>query len=81
MEELLSRLRPGMTGVVRSLHDSGRNLAERLRDLGLTEGTPVTCAMTAPLGDPAAYRFRGTVIALRQADAAVVSVETGEEAI
>lgn len=75
MKQSLADLRPGQTGVVLTLNDGGRNLALRLHDLGLTAGTPVTCTLTAPLGDPAAYRFRGSLIALRRADASVVSVD------
>ena len=45
----------------------------RLEDLGLVEGTRITCLMTNPMGDPKAYLIRGAVIALRGEDAVTVS--------
>ena len=45
------------------------SMKERLRDLGITEGTHICCVMISPLGDPKAYSVRGTVIALRREDA------------
>jgi ferrous iron transport protein A len=54
--------------------------AERLRALGLTDGTKVTKLRAAPSGDPAAYLFRGAVIALRNADAAKIAVVPGDGA-
>ena len=37
----------------------------RLLDLGFVPGTVVEPIRRSPLGDPTAYRIRGTVIALR----------------
>ena len=42
----------------------------RLRDIGLIPGTPVVCVGRSPLGDPAAYRIRGAVFAMRKTDCA-----------
>lgn len=47
-------------------------MRRRLEDIGLTEGSRVTCLMKSPLGDPKAYRIQGAVIALRDRDAATV---------
>ncbi len=66
----LTRLSPGQRGKVLYIHGNGG----RLRDLGFVEGETVTCLFTAPLGDPTAYLARGTVIALRAGDAALVEV-------
>ena len=44
-------------------------IKDRLEDLGLQVGSRVCCLGAAPLGDPRAYLIRGSVIALRQADA------------
>lgn len=44
-------------------------MKRRLEDLGVVSGTRMTFVMPAPLGDPRAYRIRGAVIALRNADA------------
>ena len=43
--------------------------------MGLIPGTWVTCRGRAPAGDPAAYAFRGCVVALRARDAAAVALE------
>ena len=50
-------------------------MRRRLLDLGLIPGTWVTCRGRAPAGDPAAYAFRGCVVALRAKDAAAVALE------
>ena len=50
-------------------------MRRRLLDLGLIPGTWVTCRGQAPAGDPAAYAFRGCVVALRARDAAAVALE------
>lgn len=67
----LTHLVPGQRGVVLNIRKNGG----RLRDLGFVEGESVTCLFAAPLGDPTAYLARGTVIALRAGDAALVEVE------
>jgi len=54
----LTRLEPGYSARSR-----------RLQDIGFIPGTAVTCLQRSPLGDPTAYRIRGTVIALRREDA------------
>lgn len=48
------------------------SMRRRLEDLGVVEGTDITCLMASPLGDPRAYQIRGAVIALRREDAAAV---------
>lgn len=50
-------------------------MRRRLLDLGLTPGTWVECELKSPSGDPAAYRIRGALIALRRKDAALVLAE------
>lgn len=50
-------------------------MRRRLLDLGLIPGTWVECELKSPSGDPAAYRIRGALIALRRRDAALVLVE------
>lgn len=66
----LNQLKPGEEAVVTGI--SGEN--RRLRDLGLIEGTKVKCVLKSPLGDPAAYKIRGAVIAIRREDAADIKV-------
>ena len=72
----LSQLKPGERAVVTGIAES--SLTRRLRDLGLTDGTPVVCVMQSPLGEPCAYAFRGSVMAIRKRDADGVSVRHGE---
>lgn len=55
--------------------DSGGAERRRLMDLGLTPGTVVRIEQTSPLGDPTAYRIRGSVIALRRSQARGIRVE------
>ena len=62
----------GERAVVCGFSDSDRNIAGRLRDIGVMEGTVIECVGRSPLGDPAAYRIRGAVIALRREDADAV---------
>ncbi len=50
------------------------DMSRRLTQLGFTPGTRVACELTAPVGDPAAYRVRGALIALRRRDAGQVRV-------
>lgn len=51
-------------GIVASIKAEGF-LRGRLLDLGFVPGTVVEPVRRSPLGDPTAYRIRGTVIALR----------------
>lgn len=52
----------------------------RLAELGFLPGTRVYCELISPAGDPAAYRVRGALIALRRRDADTVWVTgRGEE--
>lgn len=44
-------------------------LRRRLRDMGLIEGTGITCILISPCGNPKAYNIRGAVIAIRNEDA------------
>ena len=46
----------------------------RLEDLGFLVGTSVRVDRRAALGDPTIYELRGTRIALRKADAALIEV-------
>ena len=52
----------------------GLDMARRLTQLGFLPGTRVECELISPAGDPAAYRVRGALIALRAGDAGEVMV-------
>jgi len=70
----LHALSRGERGRVKALQ-AGGSIEMRLRDLGVIEGTLITCLGKSPLGDPTAYQIRGAVIALRKEDAAKVLIE------
>ena len=73
MELPLSALTAGEGAYISRLAGEG-HMTRRLAQLGFTPGTRVVCELTAPAGDPSAYRVRGALIALRRGDAAQVSV-------
>lgn len=70
----LAALREGEDARVTELQ-AQNGMRRRLLDLGLTPGTRVECELISPSGDPAAYRIRGALIALRRRDAALVLTE------
>lgn len=61
----LDQLQPGQTATVTALHSAGLN-RRRMLDMGILPGTTITVEMRSPLGDPTAYRVRGSVVALRR---------------
>ena len=72
-ETTLDRLPLGCRAIVCGICASGADL-RRLLDLGLIDGTEIEPVLLSPSGDPRAYRFRGAVIALRNADARAIRV-------
>ena len=74
METTMNRLREGQSARITSLGLTGE-LRRRLLDFGLIEGTQVACLRVSPAGSPKLYRVRGTRLALRTKDAALVRVE------
>lgn len=70
----LSSLAPGESARVLALKCEGL-ARRRLLDLGITPGTVIECAYTAPLGEPTAYRVRGAQIALRAEQADQIEIE------
>ncbi len=73
----ISSLRIGESGVIKSLC-AEENIKRRLLDIGLIEGTKISCVLKSPSGDPLAYLIRGAVIALRKEDTAKILVNTKE---
>lgn len=69
----LSTLQRGERGIVHQIELSG-SMRRRLQDIGLIQGTTITCLQKSPLGEPIAYLIRGAVIALRQEDSCYVEV-------
>ena len=70
----LDQLKEGESAGVVKLYCLG-SIRRRLQDMGLVSGSRVTSLGRSPLGDPAAYRVRGAVIALRRDDARAVTVQ------
>lgn len=81
-EEYLTSLQVGESGKVLGLSPACRGQERRrLLDLGFVPGTKVLAEMKSPGGDPTAYRVRGTLIALRQEQAALIQISTPTSAI
>jgi DtxR family Mn-dependent transcriptional regulator len=73
----LTALKPGRSGIVHRLEDALQGFTRRrLLDLGLTPGAEITTEYASFLGDPVAYRVRGSLIALRREQARHVLVRT-----
>jgi DtxR family Mn-dependent transcriptional regulator len=71
----LTALEPGRSGIVHRLDDALQGFTRRrLLDLGLTPGAEITTEFASFLGDPVAYRVRGSLIALRRDQARHVLV-------
>ena len=51
------------------------SVKRRLLDLGLTPGTKIVPLFISPSGDPTAFEFRGTVIAIRKEDTMLIDLE------
>ena len=70
----LSIVPEGKTVKVRELLTTG-SMRRRLLDMGLIEGTRISCLQKSPAGDPVAYLIRGAVIALRSEDSSQILVD------
>lgn len=77
MKRKMSELKPGQSGRVTELHNTG-DIRRRLLDLGFTSGSVVRCIGKSPLGDPTAFSVKGTVIAIRRADSEKITVAAEE---
>ncbi|MCC6445992.1 MAG: FeoA domain-containing protein [Armatimonadetes bacterium] len=72
----LSSLKIGERRRVVGLDSACQGLTRRrFLDLGLTPGTVIEPVMQSPLGEPTAYRIRGSRIALRREQADLILVE------
>lgn len=69
----LSDINVGETAIVERLCTHGA-MRRRLLDIGLCDGTRVSCVGRSPMGDPSAYLIRGAVIAIRSCDGKRVMV-------
>lgn len=73
----LADLHEGQLGRVTYIASTGA-IRRRLQDLGIIEGTPITCLQKSPAGDPIAYFIRGAAIALRREDSSGVKVSISQ---
>lgn len=73
----LDALPVGRSGRIARL-DLGPGDSQRLMELGLTRGTPVTVVKLAPLGDPIEIHVRGSYLSVRKALARQVEIEPSE---
>jgi len=74
----LDELRRSCRATVTRLDAHGPD-RRRLMDLGVLPGVEVTAEGTSPLGDPTAYRIRGTLVALRRGQARRIHVVPRED--
>jgi len=76
----LSLLLPGEKGEVVDLSPRLRGPERRrLMDLGILPGTEIEATMSAPGGEPIAYRIRGALIALRREQASLIRISKMQE--
>lgn len=69
----LNKISVGNFVKVETLSATGM-LRERMLALGLTKGTKVEVIRKGPSGDPTVYNIRGAMIALRNEEASLISV-------
>lgn len=70
---LLTELLPCTKGRITSVNCKGA-MRRRLGDLGFVEGSTIEYAGKSPLGDPMAFRIKGTVIALRREESDLIRI-------
>ena len=69
----LDQLPLEQTGKIERLNCAG-NTRRRMLDLGLIVGTLITPVLISPSGDPTAFEFRGSLIAIRKEDSSLVDI-------
>lgn len=74
----LADLKPGEAGIVAELYAKGPD-RRRMMDLGILPGTRIEVELRSPLGDPTAYKVRGTLVGLRRSQARQIVLRGDEE--
>ncbi|MGI9107653.1 MAG: FeoA family protein [Pyrinomonadaceae bacterium] len=74
----LDQIGVGLSAIVINLYSADAE-RRRMLDLGIVPGTRIETVMRSPLGDPIAYRIRGSVVALRHEQAQMIEVQTPTE--
>lgn len=70
---LLSELAMQQKAEIIAVKARGRQ-RRRLLDLGFVPGAEIKALRKSPLGDPAAYLIKGTVLALRKEEAELIEI-------
>ncbi len=72
---MLSELIPGEKALVQFISDDCQGVErQRLMDLGFVPGSEVEVEVVSPFRDPAAYRVKGGLIALRKTQASKIHI-------
>ena len=69
----LATMKDGQKGIVEAVEGHG-NIQHRLVDMGVVKGSHISVIKRAPLGDPIEVKVKGIELALRKAEAAMISV-------
>ena len=72
----LADMNPGVSGVVEALEGHGK-IQPSLVDMGVVQGSHITVVKVAPLGDPVEVKVKGTALALRKNEAAMIRGAVG----
>ncbi len=72
-EKSLNELKMGEIGKISKIIGE-ETIKRRLLDLGLIEGTKIKAVLISPSGDPRAFEFRGSLIAIRKEDGINIKV-------
>ncbi len=70
----LADCRPGEGGRIARLTEEGP-VGQRLREMGVIEGTDVKVVRVAPLGDPMEIEVLGYLLSIRKSEAKSVEIE------
>lgn len=73
-ERTVNELKLGEIGIVNNIIGE-EGIKRRLLDLGLIEGTNIKPVLVSPSGDPRAFEFRGSLIAIRKEDAENIKIK------
>ena len=74
----MRKMKDNQTGTIRSILTDGE-MGRRIRDMGLTPGTPIQVLGRAPLYDPVAIRALGFTLTLRNREADYIVVDVEDE--
>ena len=74
----LNTLNVGDSAEVVRLENKG-SIRRRLFDLGIIEGSKISCVLKSPFNDPCAYCVKGAVVAIRKADSKKIMVRCNND--